>query len=153
MLAATFLPEAARTLVRPEPAAEHAEWLSERLTARLGGVAPWLPTGPTTVVRVNAAVQVGAAALLASGRAPRLAAAVLAGSLVPATLVRHPFWRAADSAERADELTRFVKDLGLLGGLVLVMVDTQGRPGLRWRVEKAAGRAARRIRDLPHTAG
>lgn len=153
LLSATFISGAASTLVRPGPAAERAKWLSERLTARLGGIAPWLPTGPAAVARANAAVQLGAAVLLASGRAPRLAAAVLAGSLVPGTVARHPFRRTADPTERGDQTQRFLTDLGLLGGLVLVMVDTQGRPGLRWRAEKAAGRAARRIRDLPHTAG
>lgn len=146
MLAAPFVTGATRTLLHPDRAAAQTEPLSEQLTARLSGIAPWLPTGPTAVVRANAVVQLGGAVLLASGRAPRLAAAVLAGSLVPTTVVGHQFWRA-EAADRPNQLNHFMKNLALLGGLVLVIVDNQGRPGLGWR----AGQAVRRIRDLPHT--
>ena len=54
-----------------------------------------------TLVRVNAAIQLGAAAALATGRAPRLSAMVLAASLVPTTCAGHPFWEATTSRPAA----------------------------------------------------
>ena len=36
-----------------------------------------------------------------------------------------------------------MKNLGLLGGLLLAAVDTEGRPGLRWRAGHAIDDATR----------
>jgi hypothetical protein len=48
------------------------------------------------VVRANAAVMAGAGAMLAFGRLPRLAGAVLAITMVPTTYAGHPFWQEKD---------------------------------------------------------
>lgn len=56
--------------------------------------------------------------MLALGIASRAAATVLAGSLVPTTLVGHPFWKAE---ARAAQKIQFTKNLAMLGGLLLVM--------------------------------
>ena len=50
------------------------------------------PAGRETLVRINAATQIAAGLALATGRAPRLAATVLAASLVPTTAAGHRFW-------------------------------------------------------------
>ncbi len=44
------------------------------------------------VVELNGAIMVIGGVLLASGIVPRLAAALLVGSLVPTTYVGHAFW-------------------------------------------------------------
>lgn len=59
--------------------------------------------------------------MLALDVAPRLAAAGLIGCLVPTTLVGHAFWKAGDEAARRTQQTQFLKNLGLLGGLLLVI--------------------------------
>ena len=50
----------------------------------------------------------------------RLAAKVLALSLVPTTLAGHPFWEATEPRERNMELIQCGKNLGVMGGLLLL---------------------------------
>ena len=79
-----------------------------------------LPENDTLLVQANAAVMVGAGAMLALGRVPRLAALALAGSLVPTTAAAHQYWTIEDPAARAQQKIHFWKNAGLLGGLLLV---------------------------------
>jgi uncharacterized membrane protein YphA (DoxX/SURF4 family) len=48
---------------------------------------------PEVTVRANGAAMAAAGGMLAFGIAPRMSAAILAGSLVPTTVVGHPFWK------------------------------------------------------------
>jgi uncharacterized membrane protein YphA (DoxX/SURF4 family) len=66
---------------------------------------------------------VTAGGALALGYRPRAAAAVLASVLVPTTLVGHPFWEETAASGRAAQQTHFLKNLGLFGGLLLVIAD------------------------------
>lgn len=95
-----------------------------------------------TLVKLDAGVKIGAGVLLALGRAPRFAAAALATSLIPTTLAGHRFWEIEDPQVRSDELIHFLKNLGLLGGLIITAADTAGRPSLAWRGRHAGRRAA-----------
>jgi uncharacterized membrane protein YphA (DoxX/SURF4 family) len=100
-----------------------------------------LPGDTATWVRVNGIVQVVAGAALSVGRFPRLAALALAASLVPTTLAGHRFWAEEDDAGRARQRIQFLKNLSMLGGLLLAADDTGGRPSIPWRVQRAAGHA------------
>jgi len=62
---------------------------------------------------------------------PRIAAAVLAGSLLPTTFGGHPFWQESDKVERVNQRTHFVKNLSILGGLLIAVGDTAGRRAQR----------------------
>jgi uncharacterized membrane protein YphA (DoxX/SURF4 family) len=86
-----------------------------------------------------------AATLLATGRLPRVAATVLAVSLVPTTLAGHRFWEGTDPQARAAQRIHFLKNTAMLGGLILAAVDTEGRPSLGWRARRAARRAVRAL--------
>ncbi|HEU5107382.1 MAG TPA: DoxX family protein, partial [Micromonosporaceae bacterium] len=46
----------------------------------------------------------------------------------------------------------FMKNMGLLGGLLLAAADTEGRPGLRWRAAHAADHTQRSVRRAARTA-
>ena len=74
---------------------------------------------PELAVKVNSAVMVGAGTMLALGVAPRLASTALAVSLVPTTVVGHPFWDK-QGAERMHQQTHFLKNLALFGALLAV---------------------------------
>jgi uncharacterized membrane protein YphA (DoxX/SURF4 family) len=91
-----------------------------------------------TLVRVNGAVQIGAGVLLAVGKFRRLAALVLIGSIIPTTYAGHRFWEESDPATRAQQKVHFLKNLGLLGGLILAAFDTEGEPSLGWRAKRQA---------------
>ncbi|TWS18951.1 DoxX family membrane protein [Tsukamurella asaccharolytica] len=106
-----------------------------------------LPTSAQSWVRINAGVQLGGGLLLAIGRAPRLASLALAGTLVPATVVDHAFWEESDPEVRREQQLHFVKNLSLLGGLLIAGFDTEGKPGVTWRARRAAERASARVSD------
>lgn len=97
-----------------------------------------VPTDAETLVRIDGAVKIGAGAALALGKAPRLASLLLAGSIVPTTLVGHAFWEKEDPQERAAQQTEFLKNLGLLGGLLIAAVDTGGKPSVAYRAKHGA---------------
>lgn len=96
-----------------------------------------VPADPELVVRANGVTMAGAGLMLAAGRLPRVASSVLAGSLVPTTLIDHAFWRESDPARRRDQQLQLLKNLGLLGGLLLAAVDTEGKPGVAYRARLA----------------
>lgn len=97
-----------------------------------------------TLIRANGAVMVGAGALLAIGRLPRLSSLALLVSLVPTTAT-HNFWAQSDPQAKQMQQIQFFKNLGLAGGLLLAAVDTEGKPGLGYRAKMAGdslGRSA-----------
>lgn len=100
---------------------------AEETLALLRRVLP-LPADDVIVVRGNGAIQAISGLLLASGRCPRLAALAIAGSLIPTTVAGHAFWKVEDPAARKAQQTQFVKNMAMLGGLLLAVTDASGRP-------------------------
>ena len=90
--------------------------------ASIRKVAP-LPEDDELVVRANAAVMVAGGTLLALGIAPRLSALALACSLIPTTLAGHSYWAIEDPAGRKQQRIQFHKNMALLGGLLLAVID------------------------------
>jgi len=76
---------------------------------------------PESMVVLNGATMAVGGTLLALDIAPKLTAVVLIGSLVPTTLVGHAFWKEESEAGRKTQQTQFMKNLGLIGGLLLVL--------------------------------
>ncbi len=114
-LAAMFITGGADALLAPGARATKA--------AELG-----VPLDPELAVQVNGAAMLAAGVALALGVCPRLAAGVLAGSLVPTTLAGHPYWQLEDAAARRQQRTHFFKNVGLFGGALLVLSE-RPRPG------------------------
>jgi putative oxidoreductase len=80
---------------------------------------------PEQAVVLNGALMILAGLLLGLGIAPRIAAALLIGSLVPTTIVGHAFWKEEPGPEREKQLLQFLKNLGLIGGLLMVVSEKQ----------------------------
>ncbi|GAA0390564.1 hypothetical protein GCM10009541_37060 [Micromonospora gifhornensis] len=152
MLSGIFLVSGARNFTQPERLVPAAEPITDRVTPLLQWIHPSIPTDTATLIRANAAVQVGAGLMLATGRFTRPAALVLAGTLVPVTLAGHPFWRQEDPAQRHNHQTHFLKNIGLFGGLLLAAADTQGKPGLRWRAGHRIDHSRRSVSRAVRTA-
>jgi uncharacterized membrane protein YphA (DoxX/SURF4 family) len=112
-----------------------------------------LPGDTATWVRVNGIVQVGAGTALATGKFPRLAALALAVSLVPTTLAGHRFWDETNTADRTRQRIQFLKNVSMLGGLLLAADDTGGRPSIPWRIHRAADHARGLLPDLADLGG
>ncbi|MGW6021362.1 DoxX family protein [Streptomyces sp. NPDC055099] len=143
LLASVFLSGGFSTLRDPKRVAPAAE----PVAVPLGSKIPRLPEDPERLVRINGAVQLGAGAMLATGRVPRVAALALAGTLVPTTLAGHAWWKEEDPERRDAQRTQFIKNLSLLGGLLLAAADTHGKPSLAYRGRSAAKSGATRGRS------
>jgi uncharacterized membrane protein YphA (DoxX/SURF4 family) len=128
LLATQFIVGGLDAYRHPAPRAKTAAPLVAKFGPALG-----IPNDPELVVRANGAVMVGAGSMLAAGKLPRLAALALVLSLLPTTLVGHPFWQIKDPKQRAAQRLQLQKNLSMLGGLLLAVVDTGGKPGLGWR--------------------
>jgi uncharacterized membrane protein YphA (DoxX/SURF4 family) len=70
---------------------------------------------------------------------------VLAGTLVPTTLAGHRFWEELDEDARNTQIAHFAKNLGLLGGLLLIATErtTSRSPGAKKKESKGRLRIRR----------
>ena len=148
MLASIFVIQGYDTVLRPERVSAQAEQVVRAIADRV----PAVPGQTEQAVRINGAVQVVAGSLLALGRLPRLSALALAATLVPTTLAGHRFWEAGDEQEHARQRNHFLKNLSMLGGLVIAAADTAGRPSLAWRSRRAARSARHDVSLAARTA-
>ena len=150
LLAATFIHGGIAAWRDPKGRAEHAAPMLDRIT----GIVPiGEPPSALTLVQVDAGVKVGAGLLLALGRMPRLSAAALAAGLVPTTVAGHRFWEIDDPSQRANQQIHFVKNLSLLGGLLVAAGDTHGKPSLAWRARRTGAASAELNRNLSSGLG
>jgi putative oxidoreductase len=131
MLASMFVVGGLEAMEHPTPKVGAADDLAHRLANRvgLGGL------DTRTLVQINGAVQIAAGAALAVGKFPRLSCAALAASLVPTTVAGHPFWDEMDPDTRANQEAHFLKNVSMLGGLLLASSDREGRPSAIWLIK------------------
>jgi putative oxidoreductase len=129
MLASIFVIQGWHNFESPEGVAPLAEPVVKPLVDRI----PGMPKDPEQAVRINGAIQAAAGAMLGLGVLPRLAALAIAGTLVPTTLAGHRYWDVQDPRERAMQRVQFLKNLTIMGGLLLAIADTGGNPSLSWR--------------------
>lgn len=154
LLATAFVADGVDALVHPEPRTQAATTLVQQGQQSLPDkIAAKLPAEPGTFVRINAITQVSAGVLLALGKFPRLASLTLAATVIPATVTEQDFWAEKDPERKAAKRTAFLKDLSLLGGLMIASADTEGRPSLGWRGRRATSNATAAVSAaLPFTA-
>lgn len=133
MLAAPFIAGGINQLQNADKLASVAGPFIHKIAEPAG-----LPDDAELLVKTNGALMVAAGAGLATGILRKPSAALLAASLVPTTLAGHSFWELDDPRERAIHKTGFFNNVGLFAGLVLALVDTEGKPGLLYRAKLAA---------------
>ena len=78
---------------------------------------------PELAVKANGALMAFGGLALALNIWPKLAATALLASLIPTTLVGHAFWQEEEAGSRKAQQTQFAKNLGLIGGLLLVLAE------------------------------
>src|SRR5688500_13607878 len=86
-------------------------------------VAPDIQISPANLVRANGALHVTAATAVATGHVPRISSFVLAASLVPTTAMTHQFWNESDPVARQNQRIHFLKNLSMMGGLLMATLD------------------------------
>ena len=143
LLAAPFVYGGISTLRKPQDRVPGARPVVEKLAETADRQLPvQVPKDVEQWVKADAAVKVVAGSLFALGKFPRLTALVLAVSIVPTTLAGHRFWEHDDPTEKFGQISNFLKNTGLLGGLLLAAVDTEGKPSVGYRARRAASKAA-----------
>ncbi len=143
LLASSFVYGGIDTLRNPQSRVPGAAPVVDQIAAKADQQLPvQLPRDVEQWVKVDAGVKVAAGSLLALGKLPRISALALSASIVPTTLAGHRFWEHDDPKERFGQLSHFLKNLGLLGGLLIAAVDTEGKPSVGYRARRAASRAA-----------
>jgi uncharacterized membrane protein YphA (DoxX/SURF4 family) len=131
-LASIFIAEGWDAIRNPDARAKPVKPRTQPLMAGQ----PVTPEDSLRQVRVNGIVQVSGGVLLAIGKCPRLAALTLMGSIAPATYTGHRFWQETDEELRSQQKIRLLKNLGLLGGLIFAVLDTEGAPSLAWKARR-----------------
>lgn len=153
MLAAVFITSGINVLRYLDAHVQMAKPLLDKVVAPQAEKLPdGVPTDPETLVKIDAAVKIGAGTLLAMGKFPRLSALALAGTLVPTTVAGHPFWEIDDPQEREAQKIHFAKNLGLLGGLLIASADTAGKPSVGYRTRRATRKAEKRLAKSTESA-
>ena len=154
MLASMFVFGGVNALKNADKMAARAKPVTDRFTAAAGKVAPNAPVphNEKTLVQINGAAQIAAGLALATGRGQARDATVLAASLVPTTAAGHRYWEETDPDVRATQRLHFLKNVSMLGGLLIAAVDTEGQPGVAWRAKHAVGGVRREAKHLRREA-
>jgi putative oxidoreductase len=143
LLAAPFVYGGISTLRKPQDRVPGARPVVEKIAGAADKQLPVeVPKDVQQWVQADAAIKVVAGSLFALNKFPRLTALVLSASIVPTTLAGHRFWEHDDPTERFGQISNFLKNTGLLGGLLLAAVDTEGKPSVGYRARKSAKAAA-----------
>src|SRR3954447_2938861 len=113
MLASYFISSGVKAVRNPAPLAPLAEPVADKLVPFVKKYAPeqvagFVPEDTETLVRVNGALQIAGGLALATGKGRRLGALLLAGSLIPSTLAKYPFWTQTGE-EKAASRSHFAK--------------------------------------------
>lgn len=139
LIASIFITGGFDAAIDPEGKVKKAEKVTGPIAQRVTA----LPDDTETLVRLNGVTQVIAGTALSLGLLRRLSAVVLIGTLIPTTLAGHRFWEELDDDARNMQITQFAKNLGLLGGLLLVATERTSRAR---RSSKSGSNARLRIR-------
>lgn len=155
MLASYFVVSGLKAVRDPESLVPAAEPLVDGVVPTVQRFAPeqiagLVPTDAKTWVRINGALELVGGIALASGKGRRLGAALLALSLVPTTIGKYPFWSRSDPAERAADRDHFLKNVSLLGGVLIASRDTEGKPSLGYRANKTSQALVADTRKVSH---
>ena len=76
---------------------------------------------------VTIIIQLGAGGALIVGFKGKWAALILAGLTFVISIYMHNFWDMTDGPERAHEMQNFIKNMGILAGLLIVAALGTGR--------------------------
>jgi uncharacterized membrane protein YphA (DoxX/SURF4 family) len=155
LLASYFIASGIKAVRNPGVLVPAAEPVADKLVPLAKQYAPeqvaaFIPEDTETLVRINGATQILGGLALASGRGRRVGAMLLAASLIPSTAAKHPFWTRDDPEERALDKSHFLKNVSLLGGVLLAAGDTEGKPSLAWRAQKGGHAIAQSTSKTKH---
>lgn len=149
LLAAPFIYEGVQTFQQPERVLAGLPVSFADVDAQLAKTS--VPADAETILKVAGGVAAVAGTALALNKVPRVAALALLATTSVGLAGRKRVWEL-EGTERLEELKAIAGDLGLLGGVLLAAVDTDGKPSLAYRVDKLIERgqksAEKRQREI-----
>lgn len=144
LIAASFIHGGIAALRDTEGHAKAAQPFLEKTVSKFrDSIPPQIPTDPESLIQFDGVVKVGGGVMLALGKSPRLAAVMLIGSVIPTTLSSHAFWEYQDREQRNAQMIQFLKNLAVLGGLMITAVDTEGKPSVVYKTRRRAAEITR----------
>lgn len=156
LLAAPFIFEGVRTALRPEREIDVCPEAFEAVDTALSKTSAPGFVDVRSIIRVSGAVAAGAGVMYATNRYPRAAAAALLATTSVGWAGRKRVWELRGQ-ERVQEIRSILTDAGLLGGVMLAVVDHEGRPSLGYQmnqfVERSQKAAQKKQRELEKKAG
>jgi uncharacterized membrane protein YphA (DoxX/SURF4 family) len=142
LLAAPFVYDGVQAALHPAEHVEAARGLTDKVTDR-AGVKRLTDEQLTVAVRVHGGLTAALGVALAAGFFPRVASLKLAALTAPLAVVHQPF--GSKGPERTEKTGRFVRAVGSVGAALIAGVDTQGKPGVSWRVKQARKKAVAKV--------
>ncbi|MBE9403063.1 hypothetical protein M4D54_01440 [Brachybacterium sp. p3-SID1565] len=140
LLAAPFILEGVRTASQPEREIDVYPQAFEAVDSALAKTSTPDFLDARTIIRASGAIAAGAGIMYATNRRPRLAAATLLLTTSVGWAGRKRIWELSGE-ERMQEIQSILTDAGLLGGVLLAVVDHDGRPSLGYQVNKFVERS------------
>lgn len=149
LLALPFVYEGVQTARSPERVVEILPVSIADLDAQVQKTQ--IPASAEQLLRATGAVAAVAGTAFALNKAPRVAAAALLVTTTVGLTGRKRVWELEGEQQMA-EIRSILGDLGLFGGIMLAVVDTDGKPSTAYRVEKLIERgqkaAAQKQREM-----
>lgn len=155
LLAAPFVVQGVRTALRPEHEIDVYPQAFDAVDSTLAKSSAPSFLDARTIIRASGVVAAGAGVMYAAGRCPRAAAVALLATTSVGWAGRKKVWELRGE-ERVQEIQSILTDAGLLGGVLLAVVDHDGKPSLGYQVnqfvERSQKKAAAKQRELEKKA-
>lgn len=156
LFAGQFIVDGVAAVAHPDDRAVEAERVSSTVTPLVQRVLPAhlassVPDEPETWSRLLGGAQILGGVMFATGIGRRLGAGLLTGATGIRLIASLPAPGAGASAKEAAR-PDILRSASLFGAAVLATLDTQGRPGLKWRAEQAAKDASQKSAALSDDA-
>jgi len=151
MLATAFVAGGVTRLRRTEETAEALRPYLDKLQKAVPSAAA-LAGRERLVARGLGGIQMGAAVLLGIGRFSRCAALLLSATASVNACVEFTSADTSTPEARARRRSVLLRDVSLIGGVLLAAVDTAGNPSLAWRAGHLGHEARRNAKGLTRTA-
>ena len=139
LLASWFVTEGLDAARRPSAHIAFARPAVDSLLEKTSGLPRPTDTQLQVIIQAHGAATALAGLALALGKAPRTAALLLAALTLPLAAASMPGRKgeAVSPEVRRERRDRLVRSLAFTGAALLTGVDTEGRPGVSWRLAKA----------------
>lgn len=150
LLAAPFIVKGVDTFLSPgDEIAAHPD-LFARLDRSLDENGS--PADARTLLKICGGVAAGAGVLFALNKAPRLAALLLVGTTTVGYAQLRPVWKL-EGHQREEAVKDLLVQGGLIGGMLLATVDTDGKPSLGWRADRLVEKGRKKAEKAQNQAG